>query len=603
MCGFQGVWCERGFDDGFRERWQKSRAVLRHRGPDGSGDIDEGPLLLLFHRLAILDLSDKANQPMRSRDGRLLLLWNGELYNYLELRRDYLDDSYRAAGDTEVALAMLSRFGLTALARFRGMFAFALWDLRDHALTLGRDRFGVKPLYWSRRGDSILFASEIKGLLELGVPSSPNMQVIGKYLISGRTDEGTSTFFEGVNRVEPGGYLQFRRGGSAPTATRWYELLQSRTSFEGTREEAASELVRVLTESCELHTRSDVGFAVNVSGGVDSSVLLSLSERFASSGVSMFSVDYPGTRYSERRYVDSLLTDNLSRTVSYTEFDTNSMYAKLDDAVWSQDEPFGGIPTLAWYSHFENVRAQGFKVILDGSGLDDLLAGYLKHVIAAYATSAISLQAGTLSEIADVWGLRLETVSEMYHTFGNSGRAVDGTSGVKPELCRVPVSSSEHASETRSFLEHLANSFGSSKLYGALRFKDRASMWHGIELRVPFVDHKVAEFCLGLPAEYLVKDGQGKSLLREAVGDLIPARLTSAAKRSVQSPQREIMTFGPFADALVETLENPSELLSEVIDIPLALSYVRSLQYQPPPNSNPMWQWLNLDRWARRFLS
>lgn len=602
MCGFQGAWCESGLDHGLRERWHNSRNVLSHRGPDGTGDLDERALLLRFHRLAILDLSDKANQPMRSRDGRLVIAWNGELYNYLELRRDYLDDSFCMAGDTEVALAMLSRFGLTALAMFRGMFAFALWDMRDRVLTLGRDRFGVKPLYWSKRGESIFFASEIKGLLELGVSSSPNMQVIGKYILSGRTEEGTSTFFESVNRVEPGVYLQFRGGSSAPTSTRWYELLRSQASFAGSREEASSELIRVLTESCELHTRSDVGFAVNVSGGVDSSLLLSLSEKFASTGVKMFSVDYPGTRYSERTYVDSLLIDNPSRTVSYTEFDQNSMFAKLEDAVWSQDEPFGGIPTLAWYSHFENVRAQGFKVVLDGSGLDDLLAGYLKHVIAAYATSAIPLEFGTLSEIADAWGLRLETVSEMYHNFDKKERAIDGTTGVMPELCRVPVSAHEHATETRSFLEHLASSFGSSKLYGALRFKDRASMWRGIELRVPFVDHKVAEFCLGLPAEYLVKDGQGKSLLRGAIGNLIPARLAFAAKRSVQSPQREFMTVGPFADALFETLENPSELLSQVIDVPRALNYVASLQHQPPPNSNPLWQWLNLDRWARRFL-
>lgn len=602
MCGFQGAWCESGFDHGFRERWHNSRNVLSHRGPDGSGDLDERTLLLLFHRLAILDLSNRANQPMRSRDGRLVIAWNGELYNYLELRRDYLDDSFRMAGDTEVALAMLSQYGLTALAMFRGMFAFALWDMRDRVLTLCRDRFGVKPLYWSRRGNSILFASEIKSLLELGVPSTPNLQVIGKYLQSGRTEESTSTFFDGVNRVESGVYLQFRGGSSTPTSTRWYELLRSQESFEGSREEASSELVRVLTESCEIHTRSDVGFAVNVSGGVDSSLLLSLSEKFASSGVRMFSVDYPGTRYSERTYVDSLLIDNPSRTVSYTEFDQNSMFAMLDDAVWSQDEPFGGIPTLAWYSHFERVRAEGFKVVLDGSGLDDLLAGYLRHVIAAYATSAIRLESGTLSEIADVWGLRLETVSEMYRTFGKEQRAIDGTTGVMPELCRVPTISSEHASETRSFLEHLANSFGSSKLYGALRFKDRASMWRGVELRVPFVDHKVAEFCLSLPAEYLVKDGQGKSLLRGAVGNLIPARLAFAAKRSVQSPQRELMTVGPFADALVETLENPSDLLSEVIDVPRALNYVASLQHQPPSNSNPLWQWLNLDRWARQYL-
>jgi asparagine synthase (glutamine-hydrolysing) len=602
MCGFQGAWCELGFSREFRDKWHNSRHILGHRGPDATREFSTESVLLLFHRLSILDLSDKAEQPMRSRDGRLVLAWNGELYNYLELRRDFLDDSYRTAGDTEVALGMLSRFGLTALSMFRGMFAFALWDVQGQVLTLCRDRFGIKPLYWSRARNTLVFASEIKGLLALGVPVSPNLEVIGKYLRSNRTEDGSDTFFEGVSRVEPGCYLQFRGEHMKPVCTRWYELPLEMRPFSGTRQEAASELVKVLAESCEIHSRSDVGVAVNVSGGVDSSLLVALAESFVSSGMVLFSVDYPGTEYSERKYVESLLVDGLGRTVFYTDFNEHEMVEGLDEAVWSQDEPFGGIPTLAWYPHFENVRMQGFKVVLDGSGLDDLLGGYLKHVIAAYATGAVNLESESFSEIADAWGLSDASVGDMYRKFREAGRAIDGTSGVMPELCRIAaVADGEHP-ELYSFYEHLKQSFGSSKLYGALRFKDRASMWRGTEVRVPFVDHKVAEFCLSLPAEYLVSHGRGKALLREGIGKLISDRIAQSPKRSVQSPQREILTKGPFADALRECLEKPSELLSEVIDTSQALRYVETLRFMPPANSNAMWQWLNLDRWAKRFL-
>jgi asparagine synthase (glutamine-hydrolysing) len=602
MCGFQGALNRRGFDRKFLGIWRDSRQVLRHRGPDATGEFSDDSLLLLFHRLAILDLSDNANQPMYSRDGRLVLVWNGELYNYVELRRDFLDDSFRVAGDTEVALGMLSRFGLSALAMFRGMFAFALWDVSTQVLTLCRDRFGIKPLFWSVHGDSILFASEIKGVLALGRPASPNLHVIANYLNANRAEEGVDTFFLGINRVAPGEYIQFQPRRNTPTTTRWYDLPVAQTPFAGSRQEAADELVRVLTESCKLHTRSDVGFAVNVSGGVDSSLLVALSEKFVGAGLKMFSVDYPGTRYSERPFVEALLDDNRSRSVSYTEIDQHKNINFLDDAVWSQDEPFGGLPALAWYPHFENVRECGFKVVLDGSGLDDLLGGYLRHVLAAYGTGAIALEPDTLSEIAKAWGLSLSSVTEMFRAFDQPGIAIDGTSGIMHGLCRISVSAEDEIVRPRSFREHLAHSFGDSKLYRAMRYKDRASMWRSIELRVPFVDHIVAEFCLSLPASYVVGRGEGKVVLREAVQGLIPKRLAYATKRSVQSPQREFMTKGPFADALNEALENPSDLLVEVIDIQRARDFVQSLHGLPPSNSNPMWQWLNLDRWAQRFL-
>ena len=602
MCGFQGAWSESGFNQEFREKWHGSLGILSHRGPDGFGEFISESLLLNFNRLAILDLSSRAHQPISSRDDSCVLVWNGELYNYVELKREYLDHSFQAAGDTEVAIEMLTRFGMTALELFRGMFAFALWNKKEHVLTLGRDRFGIKPLYWAGRGNGIVFASEIKGLFSLGVSASPNLAAIGRYLRSNRIEEGNETFFKEINRLEPGFLLQFRDGQSAPKSIQWYRFAPPATSFDGSRTEAASELLRVLAESCMIHARSDVGFAVNVSGGVDSSLLVSLSERLSMSHPCMFTVDYPGTRYSERVYVESLMIDNPNRTVSYTDIDEHVLIAKLDEVIRSQDEPFGGIPTLAWYSHFENIRNHGIKVILDGSGLDDLLGGYLKHVIAAYATEAIAMEPETLTDIASEWGLSLEVVTQMFRSFGQEGRSIDGTSGVLSELCRIPVAAPQQFVNESSFVELLVNSFGSSKLYGALRFKDRASMWSGVELRVPFVDHKVAEFCLSLPVEYLIEGGKGKMLLRDVVGNLLPTRLAYAAKRSIQSPQREYMTSGPFADALTESLEHPSDLLLEAIDIPRARSYVRQLQHRPPVNSNPMWQWLNLDRWAKTYF-
>jgi len=604
VCGLVGVWSS--LEDPELARLSEAvKSTLIHRGPDSSGSFARQGLRFRFHRLSIIDRSETADQPMTSADSRYTMMFNGELYNFEALARTHLGKmQLRTTGDVEVALELFSSMGVNALPLFRGMFAFAVWDEYSKSVTLARDRFGVKPMFWAQHAGRLLFSSEVKGILALGYPPKPNLAAVRRYLNSDRLDAGSTTFFEGIHRVEPGRVLTFRDPTAEPDSRQWYQLPEFVPAYQGSFEDACNDLRDVLLDSCRLHSISDVGFGVNLSGGVDSSVLLALTESVANSSVRSFSVDYVNSRYSERSFVESLMKQSRERRCIYTEIEETGVLAHLDSAIRSQDEPFGGVPTLAWYPHFANVRNNGCAVVLDGSGLDDLLGGYLKHVVTAYGSGVIESNDGGIREISDAWQIREDEVRRLLDHWGLKHLSIDGTSAtfnlLRPEF-RTPLED-DSGSRHDSLAGQLRDSFGNSKLYRALRYKDRASMWNGVEVRVPFVDHVVAEFCLSLPPRFLVRQGVGKWILREALKFQIPSDLSKAPKRSVQSPQREWFSAGALGIALEASLRNPSDLLGRVLDVKVASAQLVKARAALPENSNSLWQWLNLDLWAKAYF-
>lgn len=604
MCGFRILWNANAGRTGWST--QLGTRVHEHRGPDEHRILDLGPIVFEFDRLAILDRSSRASQPMQSDSGRFVLAWNGELYNFKELATSHFPKDLVPRlreghlGDTEVALALIDRFGLSALKLFRGMFAFALWDRRESRLTIGRDRFGIKPLYYSRSRNGLIVSSEIKGILKTGMSTEPNESTISRYLSTGIVDAGSETFFDKIRRVLPGTYLEFHDPTFEPKPTTWYQLGKDRSKFRGSYFDACDALRNIVHESIDVHTRSDVGFAVNVSGGVDSSVLLALAESVSNSPVSAFSVDYPESEYSEREQVEYLIESKRGRTCSFTVMHKSGISTLLEGALESQDEPFGGLPTLAWYAHFSELREAGHRVVLDGSGVDDLLAGYLKHVLAFYRSRPGQISEKELKAISSHWDVDIDFLRKQIVGGDSTSLALDATEPTLRQFMRRASTGFDFGSSHDSFDKQLAESFGNAKLSAALRYKDRASMNFGVELRVPFVDHVVAEFCIGLPHDYLVRNGVGKAIFRDAMRDLIPERTLQARKRSVQSPQRELFASGTLRDRLLESLRNPSQVLNEFVDVKSALDFVVANAGRTLPNSNGLWQWMNLDLWARR---
>lgn len=615
MCGIAGI-VGKGADC-MSAQVEAMNAIQLHRGPDDSGLFSSDNLCLGHRRLSIIDLSQSGRQPMVDLESGNVISYNGEIYNYLELRNDLEGrHRFRTDTDTEVILKLYQDKGIDCLKDLRGMFSFVIWDHSKKELFVARDRFGIKPLYFSSYNERFYFASEIKALLVGGLPVQASMEVIGDYLRYGLYDHGSDTFFKGIKRLLPGHYLRVDRLGVILEDKTYYNLQQrlpelwsrSPKKFEEEKEEFLS----VIQDSLALHARSDVPVGVNISGGVDSSAVLALAKNVISTPtLHCFSKDYKDSRYSEAQWVKALIDDK-KLECHFCLTGAEECAKVIDNVLWHQDEPFGGVPTLAWYSLFGHAHELGITVLLDGSGVDDFTAGYQPHVIHYLSQiEGTSLFEKEATSYCQVWGqtpanFKRQIEQARYGTDWLKAR--DTSSPVKDSIVLddIPYRDIE-GPDLRALSDYPVQSdmlrgFLFSKLPRALRFKDRNSMAFSCELRVPFLDHKVVEAGYKQPLHYLIQNGQGKHILREALKGVIPEKVRNAPKRTVQTPQREWFSQGPFANILDETLNEPSSFLTGVIDVQKAREEVRRFRDGENANANYLWQWINLERWYRMYF-
>ncbi len=541
---------------------------LSHRGPDAEGVWVEGHAALGNRRLAVLDLSDRGHQPMVSRDGRFVMTYNGEVYNYLELKTE-LEDDCESGTDTEVVLHAFTRWGTESLHRLNGMFAFAVWDRLTERLCLVRDRFGVKPLYYAEYDGTLYFASEIKSLAAAGIPLEPDEETWGLYLRHGAYDGGPSTFFKGVRRLPPGYYLTWQRG--RVELQRWYDVadcvLSSGVDARADRV-VCEEYHQLLLDSVRLRFRSDVPVGVCLSGGLDSSTLVVLLQELFGTDHTVRSYHFASRdpRYDETPWVHRLLAGHrCPLTVSYLE--ASDVPALAERAIAFQEEPFGGLPTLAMIQLFERARHEGTIVLLDGQGLDEQWAGYHYYAGPAGASVGFPLQ-GSSRPAAHAACLSSDFRSEM-------------TAPCYPE----------------PFDNRLGNlryrDLRYTKLPRALRFNDRASSQASCELREPFLDYRLVELAFRQPAHRLIRDGRHKFLLREIVRPLLPNGFSEAPKRPVQTPQREWLR-GPLREWVESCLSDASLTQCGWFDhVRLRAAWEEYLRGESD-NSFYIWQWISV---------
>ena len=509
-------------------------ASQRHRGPDAAGVYwaPGGNCGLGHSRLSIIDLSEAGRQPMVDPTGRFAIAYNGEIYNYIELRRElHSQYAFRTSTDTEVLLAAYQKWGPDCLDRLLGMFAFAVWDQHDQTLFAARDRFGVKPLYYHRRSDGVLLlASEIKALHAAGVPADHDRIAWATYLTYGLYEHSPRTFWEGIRSLPPGHTLTWNSDGRTEVNC-WYDLANRLAAELDDRPEEVvkEEYLALLTESVQLRFRSDVPVGINLSGGLDSSTLLGLVQAVQGpeSDVKAFTFATGDPQYDELPWVQQMLarTRHPSVVCRLAPQDVPSL---AESVQAHQDEPFGGLPTLAYARLFEQAREQGVVVLLDGQGMDEQWAGY-----------------------------------DYYRTASNGQAAsvVQGTkeSPVRPE-CLVPEfrALAEPLSPPKPFNDPLRDlqyrDARYTKIPRALRFNDRISMRVSTELREPFLDHRLFELAMRQPAERKIFDGTGKWLLRRMTDQLLPDGVVEAPTRPLQTPQREWLR-GPLRDWATETID------------------------------------------------
>lgn len=567
MCGIAGIvghsWT--------RPQLERMIAAQHHRGPDANGLYvsPDGVAGLGHNRLSIIDLSEAGQQPMTDASGRCTMVFNGEVYNYIELRSELSGYPFRSKTDSEVVLAAYATWGEQCLARFLGMFAFAIWDEQEQKLFAARDRFGVKPFYYHSGGEAFLFASEIKALHAAGVAAEPDPCAWATYLVHGYCDHNPKTFWGGIQQLPAGCQLSLQQGNLR--ITRWYDIASEIGNEFDTRPVSVveEEYFALLTESIRLRFRSDVPVGINLSGGLDSSLLLELVQQVQGddSDVKAFTFVTGDPAYDESPWVRQMLsrTKHPSIVCMLTPDEVPSLAASVQR---SQDEPFGGMPTLAYAKLFEQARGDGEIVLLDGQGMDEQWAGYDYYVDVGSGTATATVQGIT-------------------------------TKITRPE-CLVPeyAALAETLTYPQPFTDPLRNTqyrdIRFTKIPRALRFNDRISMRSSTELREPFLDHRLVELAVRQPPERKIQNGMCKWMLRRLAGTLLPAGVVEVPKRPLQTPQREWLR-GPLRNWATECISTAlSTYGSEWVKSEAVRREWNNYIYGASDNSFYVWQWISL---------
>lgn len=584
---------------------------MHHRGPDAwRVEMFEGDRCMLGHkRLKILDLHDRANQPMTSACGRYQIVFNGEIFNYRELRALVPGHEWQTNGDTEVLLALYSRMGEKMLDVLNGMFAFAIYDCEERMIFVARDRFGIKPLYYSLMAGRWMFASEIPPLLNLLGKAAPDLDTIKTYLATGAYEIGDATFFRGVTRLEAGCCARVRMDDpSAVRIRRWYDIAAKISRREALGEDQMmDELDELLARVVKRHLISDVPVGVNVSGGVDSSALIHYVTRFHPE-IHGFTQDYEYP-YSERDWVEGA-TRGTGVKCHYVMLDAADCLARFEHVMRHQSEPFGGVPVIGFAPLYECANSLGVTVLLDGNGMDEIFLGYKKYHLADLAQKlGTPAYEPALAEYMAFWPEQRSNIEKhLAYARVGGGAAIDGTIPFHGESIGTALQGAEIRTpvlppSTGSAARDLAMSdLLATKIPRALRFNERISMMHSKELRVPFLDHELVEWGLALPMETLMNRRGTKAPLRELLRRKIGPAVAAAPKRSMQSPQREWL--GHEWRTFVEDVLNSASFRERGWICP-DRAKERYARYLAGDNQNSffIWQWLNLEIWARQFLN
>lgn len=547
MCGIAGILYADPLQPCAPETVNAMRDVMCHRGPDDAGTYVDGPLGLAHRRLSIIDLTS-GHQPMASADESLWIVFNGEIYNYRELRERLRASGhrFRTNSDTEVILNLWAEAGEACVDTLNGMFAFALWDRRRRSLFLARDRMGVKPLYYAETPKAFVFGSEIKALLASGLlPTRYRGEALSEYLVF-RDVAGEETLFEGVKSLAPG-CTMVRADGIARTRRFWCPHPPRQRRATPSYAEACEELARLLEDSVRLRMISDVPLGTFCSGGVDSSLVTAIAAGLKGGPVNTYSIGFDEPDYDESRFAAaaSQRYHTLHHELRVGNADFSDLLPRL---IWHNDEPLNFANSIQIFA-LSRLAKEQVTVVLTGEGSDELFAGYPRYRIpglARYYRSVPGILQRTIQRIAR--DHRLEKLAR-YSSLSFDDVLLFNASFVRPEaaaaLCPDLPGLAPHYRVGRL---HASRSLGLDEitrlslldqetyLLSILHRQDKMSMAASIESRVPFMDYRIVEFANSLPTSFKIRPGSGKRIVKDVARRFLPDEIVDRRKSGFGVP-------------------------------------------------------------------
>jgi asparagine synthase (glutamine-hydrolysing) len=549
MCGIFGVISTKINT----EKLNRVSNVIKHRGPDDAGfllfnndtqqefkALDSIPELnlpilsnsiddkfnsaFLHRRLSIVDLTLSGHQPMPYNRQNTWITFNGEIYNYIEIKKELESEGYTfyTKSDTEVILAAYQKWSFDCVKKFNGMWAFAIWDKTKDLIFISRDRFGIKPLYFYKNKE-FLFCSEIKGIKAyLDSKLTINREQLIYFATNGQTKNGDEeTIFNEINQLKPGHNLIYQQGKFSVTKYWELNISKNNNSFE----ENKDVFLDLFTQSINYRMRSDVEIGSCLSGGLDSSSIVSLTSYFFKKNIHTFSAVWPNEKCDESKFIDSVIKKYNCVDHRFTPKYQDHFLEIFDKLIWHQEIPLPGSSLLAQWFVMNEAKEKGIKVLLDGQGADEVLAGYPRHVIPY------------INEL--LYTFKFKEIINNYSNLKKNNFSIKNLLSIQKNKITPKIKS--HFTLTKdvqisnkkeknnysfnSLSEYLKYEIETYCLPSLLHFEDRNSMAHSIETRIPFLDYKLVDFCFSIPSEQKIKGTLTKVILREAMKKYLPVEI------------------------------------------------------------------------------
>lgn len=594
MCGING------FTWGDRELVKKMNLAIAHRGPDGDGIYTDEHISLGNRRLAIIDLSPSAQQPLCNEDHTIWITYNGEIYNFQEIRKDLEEKGhcFITDTDTEVIIHGYEEYGMDILNKAHGMFAFALYDSTESLLYLARDRFGIKPLYYTVLDGTIIFSSEIKGILAHDLEKKCNDQIIFEYLIHGLIDHTEGTFFSSIYRVMPGTYLRVDLKTRAVNKKKWY-------SFQNHAVTDVHKIRELFEKSVSYRLVSDVPVGSCLSGGIDSSSIVCAMNRLSQNPqIKTFSAVFPGASIDESEFIEEVV--HTTGVHSYKVHPQhNTLLKDLPDLIRTQEEPFLGTSMYAQYCVMNLAHETGLKVLLDGQGADELFAGYPMYITPFFLELLTTLKWATFLREALCYMKIQKSLTLFAHAISSCLRSIIPTHDVMPSW--ITPEFYHTYSTPRTYLHDLngklMETLTCSTLPGLLRYEDKNAMRWSVETRLPFLDHEFVEHVLYIPSELKIRGGITKYIFREAMKGALPEMIRRRTdKIGFATPEEAWLQSNEFIECASQVIDAPSFQKRAYWNADKVTKTFQSFKAGNMRSKRTVWKWINLELWLQMFI-
>ena len=591
---------------------QSMNDIQSYRGPDNDKVSFYDGAVVGHRRLSIIDLDNRSSQPMESNDGRYIIVFNGEIYNYKELKVELSPHyNFQTRSDTEVLLAAYSIWGKKCLLKLIGMFAFCIYDIKKEEAFIARDYFGQKPLFFTENDKRLIFASEIKAILKTGMKPNPNYNTWARYLVSASYDDDNSTFFKNIFQLLPGEFATWTMNRGLQK-NHYYNLGDEIVKNKVDIEQASQATRTLLIDSVKLHMRSDVPVGLALSGGLDSSTMLACLDFSGELNQKLNCLSFKFEEaFSEQEWIDVAASYHglISR---YEVYKKNDYLNDIKPLTWHLEAPIGGLATCALAKLMSRAGKMGLKVMQDGTGLDEAFGGYRNHhnLFLGEMLQKRNLHVKKyIKEYSDFWKVT-EKVAEKAakDALNNKLTAIDGTVPVRIDLInndfknKYNVEINDYVSTGSKLYDGFIDYLQKRKIPRNTRMKDRVSMAYSIELRLPFLEHNLINYALSLPEQIHYYKGRTKSVIREAMKGLMDENVRIAPKRSIQAPQGEWLRKEPMRSYVIDLINSETFADRNIFNVNKVITAYDEFCEGKYNNSFFVWQWINMEEWFRTFI-